>query len=662
MIDFHKAKDRDMNRKLLSALLVCVACSSQRLDAVTPYEPSQGNTAGHFQMEGLNRGVVAVQVKTGVYVGWRMFGTEYDPENSQSVFYNVYRDGAKIASVVNSTNYLDAVGNGKSTYSVRAVVAGLEQEDSGSADVWATNYLRVPLTPPPAGATPNAPLCENPAEGYAYDANDGTVGDLNGDHDYEIVLKWEPTNERDNSQSGCTGNVYVDAYQLDGTLLWRIDLGVNIRAGAHYTQVLVYDFDGDGKAEVVMRTAPGTKAGTGLPLHLGPAAIDDQTKDYRSIGNPGTTTGLILTGPEYLTVFDGATGVELATVPFEPARGDPFSWGDTVGARVDLFLSSAGFLNDLGQGKVASGRPSIVVSRGYFDRAAITAWNWRAGQLTKVWQLDSSDPTGNYADLAGQGAESMAMAMHPSGLSQQLIFGAATIDSDGTLRCTTGFGNGAALHVGDLVPDRPGLEVFMPHDSGLPIFDVRDSDTCEVISTGPMLSGAAKRGVADDVSPLWPGAEVWTSNSGGVASAMSGKVVDPNTIPPTNFLIYWDADESRELEDGTAITKYDGTLLQGCTPTSTCASNNSTKSTPVLTADLFGDWREEIIWREATNKALRIYTTTDVTTRRLFTLMHDPQYRMQVTSEQSGYNQPPHPSFHIGTPMVAPPKPDIYYP
>jgi hypothetical protein len=441
--------------------------------------------------------------------------------------------------------------------------------------------------------------------------------------------------------------------------MWRIDLGVNIRAGAHYTQVLVYDFDGDGKAEVVMKTAPGTRDSTGALLHTGPAATDpNPTADYRSVDNAPGMTGYILTGPEYLTVFDGATGVELATVNFEPARGDPLSWGDTYGARVDLFLNSAGFLSDLGIGKPASGRPSILWSRGYYERAAITAWNWRDGQLTKIWQVDSSDGIGSNSDLTGQGADSMAMAMDPSGLTQELIFGAATIASDGTLKCATGFGHGTALHVGDLVPSRGGLEVFMPHDNSSPIFDVRDADTCEVISQGPVLSNPTKRGVADDVSPLWPGAEAWTSNSGGVVSATTGQIVD-NTFPPTNFLIYWDADELRELEDGTAITKYDGTLLQGC---ASCASNNSTKATPVLTADLFGDWREEIVWREASNAALRIYTTTDVTTRRLFTLMHDPQYRMQVTSEQTGYNQPPHPSFHIGNGMVAPPKPNIYYP
>lgn len=649
-----------MNRALLPGLLVWIACSSQRLDAVTPYDPTKGSGSGHFQMEALIRGVVAVQVKTGVYVGWRMFGTEYDAKNPDNVSYNVYRDGRVIASVTDSTNYLDSDGSSQATYSVRAVIGGVEQEDSGGAKVWTENYLRIPLTPPPAGATPGQPQCETPNEGYTYDANDGTVGDLNGDNEYEIVLKWEPQNSKDNSQSGCTGNVYVDAYEMNGTLMWRIDMGVNIRAGAHYTQVLVYDFDGDGKAEVVMKTAPGTKDGRGASLHTGPAAKDDQTADYRSVNNAEGTTGYIVTGPEYLTVFDGETGAELSTVNFEVPRGDISSWGDSVGNRADLFLASAGFLKDLGPDKPASGRPSIVWSRGYFNRAAITAWNWRDGQLAKVWQVDSSDPSGKNTLLAGQGADSMAMAMLPDGTAQELIFGAATIDSDGTLKCTTSWGHGTALHVGDLVPSRMGLEVFMPHDnSPSPIWDVRDADTCEIVSAGAVKSSTTKRGVADDVSPTWDGAEVWTNTSGGVASATTGTTVDTDTPPSLNFLIYWDADESRELEDGTTITKYDGTALQSC---SSCASNNSTKATPVLTADLFGDWREEIIWRETGSTALRIYTTTEVTTRRLYTLMHDPQYRMQVSSEQTGYNQPPHPSFHIGNGMSAPAKPDIYYP
>lgn len=640
------------------ALVLLVAACMERLDAVGPLGKRPPGVDGHYQMEGLNRGVVAVEVAGGVYVGWRMFGYEYEPARPDRLSFNVYRDGDKIASVGDSTNYLDAEGESDARYSVRAVVDGVEQADSGGARVWAQNYLRIPLRVPPAGVTPGSPTCETPSEGYTYDANDGSVGDLDGDGEYELVLKWSPQNAKDNSHSGCTGNVYVDAYKLDGTWLWRIDLGVNIRAGAHYTQFLVYDLDGDGRAEVAMKTAPGTRDGRGSFLRTGPAATDDDAADYRSVGNPAGKTGYILTGPEYLTVFAGATGAELATVPFDVARGEVAAWGDDFGNRVDLFLASVGFVHDLGPGRPPSGRPSLLMARGYATRSTVTAWTWRDGQLAQIWKFDSDAFTDPAYLYAGQGAHSMAVADVDGDLAQEIVYGAATLDSDGTGKCSTNLGHGDALHVGDLVPARPGLEVFLPHESTSgPIFDVHDAATCEIVAAGPITGTDTTRGVCDDVSPAWDGAEAWTNNSGGTRSATTGAVTDEGLKPALNFLIYWDADESRELEDGTSITKPDGQLLQSCAE---CASNNGSKATPVLTADLLGDWREEIVWREPDNAALRLYTTTAPTGRRLFTLMHDPQYRMQVTSEQTGFNQPPHPSFHIGAGMTAPPKPDIH--
>ena len=647
-----------MRRPLLLLLVLAAAGCGQRLDAVRPFGKGVSGGDGHYQMEGLNRGLVAVEVPGGVYVGWRMFGYEYDPALPDLVSYNLYRDGDRIASVTDSTNYLDPAGDGSSVYSVRTVLGGVEQADSGGAKVWAQNYLRVPLNVPPAGVTPGSPICETPNEGYTYDANDGSVGDLDGDGEYEIVLKWSPQNAKDNAQSGCTGQVYLDGYKLDGTLLWRIDLGVNIRAGAHYTQFLVYDFDGDGRAEVAMKTAPGTRDGQGNYLGTGPAATDDDAADYRSVANAPDKTGYILTGPEYLTVFAGPTGAELATVPFDVPRGEVAAWGDDFGNRVDLFLASVGFVHDLGPAKPASGRPSLLVARGYATRSTVTAWNWRDGQLTQVWKFDSDAITDPVNVYAGQGAHSMAVADVDGDQAQEIIFGAATIDSDGTGKCSTNLGHGDALHVGDLVPSRPGLEVFLPHESTTgPIFDVHDGNTCEIIARGPVTGTDTTRGVCDDVSPAWEGAEAWTNNSGGMRSASTGAVADDKTTPPLNFLIYWDADESRELEDGTSITKLGGAVLQSCAE---CASNNGSKATPVLTADLLGDWREEIIWRETGNAALRIYTTTALTARGLFTLMHDPQYRMQVSSQQTGFGQPPHPSFHLGAGMADPPKPDIH--
>jgi rhamnogalacturonan endolyase len=607
-------------------------------------------TTGFYHMEHLVRGVVAVRVTGGNYVGWRMFGYEYDATNPANVSYNVYRNGTRIAGVTDSTNYLDAAGAATSSYTVRPVIGGVEGADSESATVWAQQYLRVPLQIPPGGNMP-ATCTLTPNEAYTYTANDASVGDVDGDGRYEIILKWDPTNSKDNSQSGCTADVIIDAYRLDGTRLWRIDLGPNIRAGAHYTQFMVYDFDGDGKAEMAVKTAPGTRDGTGQFLHLGPAATDNDATIYRT-----DATGYVLAGPEYLTVFNGQTGAEMATVNFDVPRGTVSAWGDTYGNRVDRFLSTVAFLD-------ATGLPSFVMARGYYTRATMAAWNWRGGTLTQLWKFDSNvtprDAAGH--PFTGQGSHSMTVANVDNDLGQEIMYGAAAIDNNGQGLCSTGFDHGDAEHVGDLIPSRPGLEFFMCNEDGVnPAYHIRDARTCAIIQAGPINGADTGRCVADDIYAGSPGAEMWASSVTGFFSATSGASL--GTKPGSqNFLVYWDADETRELLDRSQIDKYtntNGTLTRLLTATGT-ASNNGTKATPALTADLYGDWREEVIWREANDSALRIYTTTDVTTRRIYTLMHDPQYRMQVSSENTAYNQPPHPGFHIGSGMVAPPVPNI---
>lgn len=597
----------------------------------TDTTPRGGTPAitGHYQMEDLDRGVVAVKVSGGVYVGWRMFGYEYDPTSPTSVSYNVYRDGSKVASVTDSTNYLDASGTASSAYTVTAVIDGNEGAPSPKATAWAQNYLKIPLTPP----------------GASYEANDASPGDLDGDGQYEIVLKWQPADAQDNANAGVTSSTYLDGIKLNGTRLWRIDLGPNIRSGAHYTQPAVYDFDGDGKAEVVVKTAPGTKDGKGAYLKLGPAANDDDSKKYAN------ADGYILTGPEYLTVFSGATGEELATVEYPILRGTTLkaTWGDDYGNRMDRFNAGAGFVKD-GGGKTASGLPSIIEQRGYYTRLTVSTYTWRAGKLEKNWSFDSDN--GN-TKVEGQGNHAAMVADVDGDGAQEFITGSTTINSAGTLRCTTGLGHGDALHVSEFIPGK-GISVFMPHegDGG---YDLHDGSTCAIIAKAAGTEDNG-RGVADDISASTAGAEFWSSKFSQLFSASTGASVG-NKPGPTNFLIYWDADESRELLDGAVISKFGGsTLVDG----SGCAGNNGTKNTPTLTADLLGDWREELVVRETNNQALRIYTTTDVTKRRIYTLMHDPTYRMQVSFEQSSYNQPPHPGFHIGSGMKDPPKPDIF--
>jgi len=584
--------------------------------------------SGHFQMENLDRGVVAVKVSGGVYVGWRMFGYEYDKSTPSNVSYNVYRGTTKVATVTDSTNYLDASGTTSSTYAVAAVIGGSEGTPSSQVKVWVENYLRIPLTPPGSG----------------YEANDGSPGDLDGDGQYEIVLKWQPANAQDNSKSGTTDNTYLDGLKLDGTRLWRIDLGPNIRSGAHYTQHVVYDFDGDGKAEIAVKTAPGTKDGKGAYLHTGPAANDDDSKVYRN------ADGYVLSGPEYFTVFSGQTGEELATIDYPVPRGTVSSWGDDYGNRLDRYNGGFAFVND--SGKTASGRPSIITQRGYYTRLTVTALNWRNGSLTKVWAFDSN-ASGN-SKAAGQGDHSAMAADTDGDGGQEIITGATTVGGDGTLRCTTGNGHGDALHVGELIPGK-GISVFtVLEDKGG--YDVHNANTCSfyVNVTGGDDNG---RGVADDISPSSPGAEMWSSTASGMQSCTDGKSVSSTKPSSTNFLIYWDADESRELLDGAKIAKYGGSTLLS---PATSSGNNGTKNTPTLTADLLGDWREELVVRDSDNTGLRIYTTTDVTKRRIYTLMHDPTYRAQVSFEQSSYNQPPHPGFHIGSGMADPPVPDIF--
>jgi hypothetical protein len=381
-------------------------------------------------------------------------------------------------------------------------------------------------------------------------------------------------------------------------------------------------------------------------LKLGPAASDTDTMSYRN------SDGYVLSGPEYLTVFNGQTGAELATVNFDVARGTVSSWGDDYGNRVDRFLASAAYLDD-------TGMSSFIMARGYYTRTTLTAWNFRNGMLTQLWKFDSNTTPRDAMNRSytGQGAHSMTIANVDSDPQQEVVYGAMMIDHNGMGLCSTGNNHGDALHAGDHVPSRPGIEVFMCNEDGSkPAHYVYDGRTCAVISASPVNGSDTGRCVAGDISPDNPGSEMWSSSVTGLFSATNNMNV--GTKPSQqNFLIYWDADESREIEDGTTISKFGGGTLQSC---SQCASNNGTKSTPTLTADLIGDWREEIIWRESNNTGLRLYTTTNVTARRIYTLMHDPQYRMQVSAQQTAYNQPPHPGFHIGNGMAAPPNPDIF--
>jgi rhamnogalacturonan endolyase len=592
------------------------------------------------QMEHLGRGVVAVPKGDGtVMVSWRLLGTD-----DEAIAFNLYRrtdDGDPVKlndkPVSASTNFVDAgaAADKTTSYFVRAVFDGREQAASAAfklpASPTARPYVSVPLKTP---------------DGYT--PNDASVGDLDGDGEYEIVLH-QAGRGRDNSRAGTTTEPIFEAYKLDGTMLWRINLGKNIREGAHYTQFMVYDLDGDGRAEFACKTADGTVDGKGK-------TIGDAGADHRNEG------GFILRGPEYLTIFDGLTGAALATTDYIPPRGDVAAWGDNRGNRVDRFLACIAYLD--GQ------RPSLVMCRGYYTRAVLAAWNWRDGKLAHVWTFDTDDGTPGNRDYRGQGNHGIAVGDVDGDGKDEIVYGSCVIDDTGKGLYSTGLGHGDAMHFSDLDPDRPGLEVFKANGDRASAAGIQLRDA----ATGQQIWGVASRGsngvgraVALDIDPRHRGYEMWGRGEGvgGLFNAKGEKISDV-TPRACNMGIWWDGDLLREVLDGVTITKWDHTssresvLLRGAD--FDCASNNGSKSNPCLCADILGDWREELIARSRDNKELRIFSTSVPTERRMVTLMHDPIYRLSVAWQNVSYNQPAHPGFYLGDGMKTPTSPQIHTP
>ncbi|MBB5799590.1 hypothetical protein HDA41_007554 [Streptomyces caelestis] len=610
---------------MAGVLAAAVALAASALTVL----PQTAEAATARQVERLDRGLTSVHTSSGNLVSWRWLAT--DPND---VAFNVYRGATKLNSspITGSTNYFDSGAQDSADYTVRPVVNGTEQAPSERALQFRSGYLDVPISPPAGGTAPG-----NSA--YTYEANDASLGDLDGDGRLDLVLKWYPTNAKDNAQSGYTGNTVVDGIKLDGTRLWRIDLGRNIRSGAHYTQFQVYDYDGDGKAEVAMKTADGTRDGTG-------AVIGSSSADHRN------SSGYVLSGPEYLTMFNGQTGKAMQSVDYVPARGSVSSWGDNYGNRADRFLAGTAYLD--------GSRPSLIMARGYYTRSVIAAWDWRNGAFTRRWTFDTASSTNSGKGYDGQGNHSLSVADVDADGKDEIVYGAMTVDDNGNGLWTTRLGHGDAGHVGDLNPSRAGLEYFkVSESSSQPGSWMADARTGQILWR--TASGSDNgRGVAADVHAGSPGAEAWSATDTTLRSATGASLGrEPSSM---NFVSWWDGDPVRELLDGTRIDKYgtsgDTRLLTG----SGVHSNNGTKATPSLSGDILGDWREEVIWPTSDNRALRIYSTPHQTNTRITTLLHDTQYRTALAWQNTAYNQPPHPSFFIGNGMSAAPRPTVYTP
>lgn len=613
-------KPDKMKKSLFAAALIAAACPT-----ITAQYSHTVNA------DNLGRGVLAVKADNGVFVSWRSMPAD-DPE----LAFDIYRDGIKIneSPLTKKTNFTDPDGTTASNYSIKAVLAGNEVETAAAPEVWESDCLRVHLDRPEGGTSPAGGANED--REYTYTPDDVSVGDVDGDGEYELIVKWFPTNAADNSHTRFTGNTILDCYKLDGTRLWRIDLGHNIRSGNHYTQFMVYDFDGDGNAELICKTAPGTVDGTGKPVLMGD---DKATDDYRK------SDGTVMSGPEYLTVFNGLTGAEINTIAYNPPRSirkndkSSTGWGDNYGNRSERYLAGVAYLD--------GAHPSAIFTRGYYTASYVWAVDFDGRELKERW-LHSSE-TAEENSIYGQGTHSLSIADLDGDGFDEIIMGSGAVDHDGSFLHSTGGGHGDALHVGDFILENEGLEIFMPHEDkkGKWATTLRDGRTGKILYSQAMNNKDNGRGLIANVSSKYSGSEYWSSLNGNVMNA--GEVVGSHR-PSVNFRVYWDGDLLDELLDGTRITKpnNDLTSISNVRVFSGASSCNTTKATPNLQADLFGDWREEVILHDsATESDLLIYTSTIPSDYKVPCLMTDRQYRVAIAWQNVAYNQPPHLSYDL---------------
>jgi len=643
----------------LSFLLIVNVYSQPRYDA------------SKIKRETLNRGVVAFRDGGKVIISWRTLssdnpGESFDIYRYSSEDYQLGKNAIKLNKAPltkGGTFFIDEkpltgdavyeirVGNDVSPYTLNA--NGPE------------GYLPVKLQKPEGGVTPDG-------KSFTYSANDASVGDVDGDGQYEIFLKWDPSNAHDNAHDGFTGPTLIDCYRLDGTLLWRIDLGINIRSGAHYTPFIVYDLDGDNRAELIVKTSDGTRDGRGKIIgdsvadyrHRPSANAQNPTPEqewtkYNRQGRP--KTGRILTGSEYITVFNGLTGEAMDTKPYIPGRGNLNDWGDDYANRSDRMLAAVGYLD----GEHAS----AIFCRGYYTRTVIASWNWDGKELKSHWVFDTNDEgTGKdgkpKSSYAGQGNHNLRVADVDGDGCDEITYGAMAIDHDGQGLYNTGMGHGDAIHLMAFDPTTEELQVWDCHENKRDGSEFRNARTGETIFQIPSKSDVG-RAMAADIDPTNPGLEMWSTDSHGIRT-IKGEVLFSASDPDdpqhqqhlklgerylsVNFGIWWDGDLLRELLDREAITKYDWqqkTIIE-LQKLEGIQFNNGSKSNPCLAADILGDWREEVIARTPDSSELRIFISPIPTDFRINCLMEDIPYRLSTAAQNVGYNQPSEPGFYLG--------------
>ena len=601
------------------------------------------------QMETLNRGLIAMKVGSGVYTSWRIPGDEW-----YDVTYNLYRDGSLIAGGLEVSNYSDAAGTASSTYQVAAVVDGKEQTRCDAVSVISSldgnshPYIEVPVV---AGKDDHGnDMMTN------YSVNDISVADLDGDGEYEYIVK----RFNGDFRKSVTAYTRFEAYKLDGTLMWYIDLGPNMINFNHVeSDCMAFDFDEDGKAEVVIRATDGTtfpKAGGGR------YTMGDATVNYRTEAATQSTT-YQTQGEEWLVLCDGETGQVLDSEIFDAvennvAKGNglarvsaAFWWNGNskaYGHRANKFYWGAPYLD---------GRhPSIYIGRGCYTNLHMCTWDVVGKKLVRRWTFatdDTSDP------WYGQGYHNFAIVDVDEDGRDEIVHGNCVVDEFGRRLSSTGLGHGDAQHYSDFDPFRKGQEGFrcLEDNPGAVFVDA---------TTNEMLIHWVRgndngRCLAGKFTNQWPGAQLWTTD-GHFWSATLSRGADQTVSSQApgvtmNARIFWDGDMYEESFDYNtrdaagngiemAVRKYGNSnpiwVSEGC------MTNNNTKGNPCIQADLFGDWREELVLRKADESGFRIYSTTMPTAFRNYSLMYDMAYRQGVYWQMSGYNQPPHVSYYLG--------------
>ena len=596
------------------------------------------------RMERLGRGVVAIPLGEGrVYVSWRMLAT--DPDD---ISFNLYRQigaGKPVRvnkqPIVRTTDFVDeGVDLSQSvSYFVKPVVNGREGPPSEPFSLPANppirQYIAIPLKPLP-----------NPQENFS--VHRVGIGDLDGDGEYDFVVI-RPAGGKDPSQVRPSPATFkVEAYLRDGTFLWRMDLGWNIELGVHYFPLVVYDLDGDGRAEVICKTAEGTVFGDGT--EIGDTDGDGRT-DYRN------ERGTVLEGPEFLSVVDGMTGKELARTPWIQ-RGRISDWGDNYGNRVNRNLLAVAYLDGI--------HPSIIVFRGYYALTKVEAWDYRDRKLVKRWTWSNEKLP---KEWWGQGFHNVRIGDVDDDGRDEILHGCMLIDDDGRGVYTTGLGHGDRFHLTDIDPDQPGLEVFACHES--PPTYGRFGVELHCARTGKILwgppeptTGDVGRALAADIDPRYKGLECWAAGGGAKwLFSCKGEVISvAPKIPHCNFAIWWDGDLLRELMDihrGRSVFVIDKWDYENAKVVNLfTGAAQGAYNAPLAYGDIIGDWREEVI--TYADGELRIYITTIPAQQRFYTFMHDPIYRIDVALQTMGYMQTPHPSFFVGVGMKRPPKPRIF--